>query len=119
MTAPEEERGWGGYALGAWDKDSLAVIACDGKGNGAVLWTVGPHVRLEMDEGGLRDLGDLGLDDAPAGVSIWVGRYVTDGGGYCNEEADTYPKGGFRAPTDEEWTAIREGRCPWIDEGAE
>lgn len=95
-----------------WDKPSLAVVACDGDGHGCVLHTVGPHVAFDMREIG-RDLDDLGLDDAPAGISIWEG--VTAGGGYAGDGDyhDTYLSGAFRAPTDDEWKAIREGRCPW------
>jgi hypothetical protein len=108
------EPGWNGFTAAAWEQDSRAVIACNGKGNGAVLWTVGPHIRFEMDEGGLTGLDDLGLDDAPAGVSVWVGRYVATGG--YPDDGSSDPEGAFRPPTDDEWIAIREGRCPWAEE---
>ena len=100
---------------GEWDHDSMAVVACDGSGHGCVLWTTGPHVQHEMTEGGLKELCDLGLDDAPLGISIWIGKYLTiqvSDGDY-GREYDVEPKGSFRAPTEEEWSAIRQGRSPW------
>jgi hypothetical protein len=68
-----------------------------------------------MTEGGLKELCDLGLDDAPLGISIWIGKYLTiqvSDGDY-GREYDVEPKGSFRAPTEEEWSAIRQGRSPW------
>lgn len=79
-----------------------------------MLWTVGAYLRFEMEEAGLCRLGELGLDDAPRGISIWEGKYVWQSGGWeCPQDGSMHPKGTFRAPTDEEWAAIREGRCPW------
>jgi hypothetical protein len=100
-----------------WDRDSFAVVACDDAGNGCVLWTIGPHVEHEIREGGLRQLCDLGLDNAPHGVSIWVGKYiarVVDTGDY-GKDYEFDPVGSFREPTEVEWVAIREGRCPWTE----
>lgn len=101
------------------DKPSLAVIACDGSGQGCVLYTAGPHLQLEIYENNLRALDELGLDDAPAGISIWEGKilYFKSGSPLepdCGFEPDV--KGAFREPTEEEWTAIRAKRCPWDDE---
>lgn len=87
-------------------KPSLGVVASDGNGNGLLLWYVGVDLALEVEEYGFRFLTDLGLDDAPAGVSVWEGKYVWDGD-------DANPKGRFRPPTEAEWVAIREGRMPW------
>ncbi|KKN31774.1 hypothetical protein LCGC14_0820580 [marine sediment metagenome] len=102
--------------LDEWDLPSRAVVACDGNGHGAVLWTVGPHVAHEMNEAGMVELSDLGLDDAPLGVSIWEGVYVTPPAPALQESAGdegTQPAGKFRPPTDHEWDAIKAGRCPW------
>lgn len=98
-----------------WTKPSLAVIACDGDGNGCVLHTVGPHVTHELDEIG-RALGDIGLDDAPEGISIWEGKIKTSGPDH-DGEYDAWLDGTFREPTDDEWAAIRAGRCPWSEAG--
>lgn len=104
---------WGGYD---WSKPSRAVVACDGDFHGCVLFTVGAHVNFEIKEVGLRGLDEIGLDDAPPGISIWEG--ITSGGGiaYDGDYLDTYLTGSFRAPTDEEWNAIRAGVCPWDDD---
>lgn len=100
-----------------WERDSLAVIACDGNGNGAVLWTVGTHVKFEMEECGLVQLDDLGLDNAPVGISIWTGKYLWSPGPWeCPNDGSTDAVGTFRPPTDEEWRAIHEARCPWDEE---
>lgn len=104
---------WDGYPELAWERDSLAVVACDGHGNGAVLWTVGPHIRFEIHEAGFRCLGDLGLDDAPRGVSVWTGRVRYVGG---DGDVEAVTEGAFRAPTDVEWLAILTNENPWNDQ---
>lgn len=101
---------WGRYD---WSKPSRAVVACDGHGNGCVLFTVGAHVNYEMRENGIRSLGDLGLDDAPEGLSIWEGKTKTSGVG---EDIETWLEGEFRGPTPEEDAAIVSGRCPWNED---
>jgi len=90
-----------------WDEDSLAVIACDTKGHGVVLWTAGPHVAYAI-EGESLYLDELGLDNAPMGISIWEGKYLWRQGDTEQQEI-IEPSGKFRQPTDEEWKAIREG----------
>ena len=96
--------------------ESKGVIACDGNGHGVVLWGVGTGLRQEIDEYCFHALGDLGLDDAPAGVSVWEGTYVWQSGGFEHpEDGDMQPVGAFRAPTDDEWTSIRCGNCPWAE----
>lgn len=98
-----------------WKRKSLAVCASDGD-DGCVLWTVGPHVQFDITEGGLGNkLSDLGLDDAPIGISVWEGKTAGGARTWEGDYDDTYLVGTFRAPTDEEWAAIREGRCPWDD----
>lgn len=87
------------------------VITCDGNGNGVVLWPVGV-LRMETDGSG-STLVDLGLDDAPLGLSVWEGTYhfeesITDPG-----DGVLMPLGDFRLPTSEEWEAIKAGKCPW------
>lgn len=94
---------------------SRAVIANGSKGCiGCVLWFVGEDLEYEISDVSSR-LDDLGLDDAPHGISIWEGRYVTRqvGNPYDGIEWESDAKGSFRAPTDDEWQAIREGRSPW------
>ncbi len=106
---------WRGEESDDWDLPSRAVVACDGNGNGAVLWTVGPHVAHELNEAGLSGLDDLGLDDAPHGISVWEGMYVTLPPSWPESAGDegTEPCGKFREPTDQEWEAIKASRCPW------
>lgn len=54
---------------------SRAVIANRDRGSGSIVH-VAPHSLLEqvMSDGGDR-LDDLGLDDAPAGISVWEGDF--------------------------------------------
>lgn len=96
------------------EKASRAVIAY-GKTNGCVLWYDGPAIACEIEEHGLRDLEDLGLDDAPEGkISIWEGTYVWQPGSYEYPlDGSTEPSGKFRDLTEDEWTAIKAGRSPW------
>lgn len=98
-----------------FSKPSKAVIACDGDGRGIVLWYTGAHLCGEICEHGCGVfLDDLGLDDAPEGISVWEGIYrgtrheTTDG-----VEYDTEVSGSFREPTTEEWADICVNLCPW------
>lgn len=95
-----------------WSKSSLAVVAST-DGTGVVLWTAGPHVSSMIEDigGGLEEIG---LDDAPDGISVWEGgiKTVHINTPDCNEW-ESWLDGGFRSPTDEEWTAIRKNECPW------
>ncbi|KKN80002.1 hypothetical protein LCGC14_0335100 [marine sediment metagenome] len=107
---------WRGEDSDDWDLPSRAVVACDGNGTGAVLWTVGPHLAFEIQECGFVDLADLGLDGAPLGVSIWEGFYTIEGvrpNDPEDNDSASVPNGEFRAPTDQEWEAIKAGRRPW------
>jgi hypothetical protein len=97
------------------DQTSKAVIA-NGKDHGCVLYYLGRSIAAEIEDAGLSELSDLGLDDAPRGISIWEGVYVfTPGSFEYPAEGDSNPSGSFRPPTDDEWTAIRQGHCPWDD----
>lgn len=106
----DDHDGWNRYD---WKKPSLAIVVSDGHKT-AVPWYVGPHVAFDLREHGL-DFDDLGLD-APPGIHVWEG--VTKGGQrtYEGDYEDTYLDGEFRDLTDDEWQAVREGRCPWNDD---
>jgi hypothetical protein len=111
---------WDGYPVWAWAVASKAVVACDGKGRGAVLWAAGPHVRFEVEyTSGCGSLDELGLDDAPLGLSVWEGRFVTHGEaaipGVCDDSYYTEPQGEFRPLSEDEWFWVRRGVCPWED----
>lgn len=98
-----------------FNEQSRAVVASDGDGNGGVIWYFGGGIWHEIREVGLHQLGDLGLDDAPEGISIWEGNFATV---QCGNPLDGYDyetetRGAFRAPTDDEWKAIRAGESPW------
>lgn len=98
------------------DWPSKAVIACDGDGRGCVLWYEGGALDNEIRECGFHELSELGLDNAPAGISIWEGTYVWMPGGYeCPADGDFVvgSASAFREPTEDEWVAIREKRSPW------
>lgn len=106
---------WGNYDF---SKPSLAVVALgeDGQELPCLLWTVGAHVRMEIEEAGLT-FGELGLEPDEPGIWIWEGVGVWSPGGYeCPDDGSIELVGKFRKPTDEEWTAIRCGCCPWDDE---
>lgn len=94
---------------------SRAVVANGtSSGAGTVLWCAGPDIENEVRQISSR-LDDLGLDDAPHGISVWEGRYVWFPGSWeYPQDGESMPEGAFRAPTDDEWQAIREGRSPWI-----
>lgn len=93
---------------------SRAVMANAKQGGGCVLF-VEPDCFLEHDISNLSArLDDLGLDDAPLGISVWEGTFKGGEKDHFNGDYhDVYPVGTFRAPTDDEWTAIRECRNPF------
>jgi hypothetical protein len=103
-----------GFAPWIADKLSRLVVASDGKGNGAAIFAVGAVV-LEIDEIVSPQLMDLGLDDAPAGITIWEGRvaYWESGNPLDGTEYNSELKGTFRRLTVEELTAVAEGKAPW------
>lgn len=92
-----------------YDRLNRAVIVCY-DGDGMVLDFVGGHLENETD-GTSRILSDLGLDNAPDGISIWEGYYVYSGDPY--DGYDSEPSGDFRDPTGEEWEVIKQGGLPW------
>jgi len=93
---------------------ALAVVACDGQGHGCIVWNLGMQEVLE--EAGLHDLSDMGLDDALRGVGVWEGLLVWT---HCPPvydgpaEDDFELVGEHREPTSEEWEAIRAGKNPF------
>ena len=92
---------------------SRAVVA-NRKGHGCVLFYDGNSIRMEIEEAGLHELSDLGLDDAPEGVSIWEGEYVWQSGGFeCPTDGECYPSGKFRKPTKAEWGYITCDESPF------
>jgi hypothetical protein len=97
------------------DIPSRAVVASDGKGRGAVIWWVGLAFWIEIQEYGVKDLDDLGLDDAPAGLSIWEGQLHSRqcGNPLDGIDYETELVGTFREPTKEEWEEIQDGSAPW------
>ncbi len=115
-TDPKTGMTW--YEAENWNaKPSRAVVACDGSGNGVVIWYVGGHLAMEIEEGACsRSIDSLGLDHAPEGISIWEGIYHWTKGedtvnGYF--EPEPFAVGKFREPTQEEWIEITGGCAPW------
>jgi len=91
---------------------SRALIA-QGPRHGAVVDYDGPGITDEIEEAGLYELDELGLDDAPDGLSIWEGDYFFSMGyseGYpAPGESESQPRGAFRSLTDDEWGQLRRG----------
>lgn len=108
-----------GYPEWAWNKDSLAIVVSDGDGHGMVLYTAGPHVLRIMDDACSRYLDDLGLGDAPEGISVWKGlikSQIYPATPDSAEEYDSWLEGTFGPLQPEEWQALQENRCPWDDD---
>lgn len=93
------------------------VLVAMGPNTGAVLEYQGSGITNEISEAGLYGLEDLGLDDAPLGLSVWEGDYVYEPGyvdGYeAPGEGQMSPTGKFRALTDTEWEKLRKGDSLW------
>lgn len=98
-----------------------AVVACDGHGNGCVLYYRGEVLRSEIEDAGFRELDDLWLDDAPFGIRIWEGSFVevkdytSEGApdGMHFERADSE----FRELTIDEWATLQLGGDPLVSVG--
>lgn len=82
-----------------------AFIVSDGNGDGCVLWHQGSYLNTMTEDYG-RHIGDLGLDDAPLGVSVFEGNVVL-------ENEDWTYVGDFRDPTSEEWECLKTRKSPW------
>lgn len=91
-----------------WDpeKPSRALIASSGLDNGFVMEFVGQDLDTKITCVGT-DTMDLGLGDAPEGLSIWEGRYV------FVPHDDVEPRGVFRDLTYEEWNQLRDHGELW------
>jgi hypothetical protein len=115
LSAPKSGASWGNYDF---DKPSLAVVAMGEIATvGIVLHTVGGHVKMEMEEGGIYVTEDLGIDPPEPGIWVWEGKgYWSPGNWEHPDEGEMELRGKFRQPTDEEWAAIRKGECPWNDD---
>lgn len=102
MTKPEEQQ------------RSHALVA-NGRHRGCVLQYRGPGIENEIDECGLYDLDELGLDDAPEGLSIWEGTLHTRrvGNPMDGEEWEGELVGGFRPLSPEEWAVVVSGGQLW------
>lgn len=96
-----------------YSKPSKAVLCSNGR-TGIILYYVGATLSFEVEEMGLTFLEDLGLGNAPKGISIWEGDYKWYPGSWeYSTDGDYIPEGKFRQPTEEEWSDIKQNKCPW------
>lgn len=91
--------------------ESIALVA-NRNGAGVVLEFSGSGIEEEVNAVGSR-LDDLGLDDAPDGISIWEGHLSVSKPDYFSGEVDTELVGVFRELTEEEWVRLRLTGTPW------
>lgn len=112
VTLPRELLNRGEYNF---DKPSRAVVV-QGEQGGAIAWTVGGHVRDQIQSVG-SDLEYLGLEAPGPGVWVWEGLGVwTPGSHECPADGDYDLVGKWRLPYRHEWELLLQGRCPWNDE---
>jgi hypothetical protein len=103
------------YTKEDFEKDSRAVcVAGDDPDAGMILWWEGAQLDREINEVGQGlTLEGLQLLGAPAGVSIWTGRYVYETfEGENGKEYDYEAVGDFRDLTPVEWLAFAKGENP-------
>jgi hypothetical protein len=97
-----------------FDKLSRVVVAVNDRDEGAVLYAVGGSVLMEMEEGGLRSIDDLGLYPPSAGIWVGEGKYTYYSGSYeYPNEVDSEASFAWRRPTTAEIESIAAGACPW------
>jgi len=92
---------------------SIALIAHRGSA-GCVLAFDGAGIEYFIECAGF-ELVDLGLDDAPDGLSIWEGR--AEGHWTFERDYDSSLEGTFRSLTPEEWHLYETTGEPWEYEG--
>lgn len=92
---------------------SKGLIACNGSGRGIVLAYVGTSITWHAEMYST-ELDELGLDDAPQGLSIWEGEMgsvqVNTADGI---DFDFEATGNFRPLTQEEWITLSKTGEPW------
>jgi len=93
------------------DIDINRAVVASRNGRGVVLFYSGDWIQHEIDEEHHDDLDELGLEDAPDGISVWEGYPVTRGNN--PETMYTEGEGTFRRPTAREWGSIEGGESPW------
>lgn len=85
-------------------------ILCANRGStGVAIATDSTHLDRMFDDCSWK-LDDLGLDDAPPGISIWTGTVEIIRAG---AEQDFTLNGKFRQPTAQEWKALQFRQDPW------
>lgn len=95
--------------------DSAAVVVCC-RNRAALVAYIGHGIEVEIGVVGT-DTSDLGLDDPPRdGIWMWEGYYAvyeTPSTPNGPSEYDTYPVGGWRALTHDEFERLRDGKPIW------
>lgn len=113
LRCPESEP-YGGYDF---SKPSRAVVVCGAGDHCALLYWVGGHIAIEVDECCVTDPIDIGLAPENHGIWVWEGKgHWTPGPYEYPEDGDYWLDGSFREPTKEEWASIQRNECPWDDE---
>lgn len=117
ITAADEPHQFWDYEREGKVYMSCAVVAVGLGGEVVLLDHFGPAIDWHVEAyGSLAE--ELGLDfDEEPGIYVWEGGMgsvkieTIDG-----TDWDHKVSGGLRAPTDQEWEAIRKGECPWTRE---
>lgn len=94
---------------------SCAVLVVGRTGEVVVLDHFGPAIDWHVSHYSA-DAGELGLnhDNLDSGIYVWEGtmysaKFPTPDG----MEWDHVVEGEIRLPNENEWAAIKAGRCPW------
>jgi hypothetical protein len=97
-------------ATRAKNTSSHKAVVANSNHAGTVLYATKELKQFVSDIGPRLD--DVGLDDAPEGISIWEGNVVTTYDQF-NGDYDAFLEGKFRVPNEREWNAIKKQRSPW------
>ena len=106
------------FASEKHDEQVSHALIANGRHNGCVLEYGGPGIEGEIDEHGIHDLDDLGLDDAPLGLSVWEGTaaYWQSGNPMDGLEWNAELRGAFRVLTSDEWARVAQCKALWPEE---
>lgn len=93
------------------------LVIAKGEDGELILWASGQDAEREISESGNHDPGNFDIDEPPGlGLWVWEGivHYRSWGPSYEGEyDCEVTWRGTFRAPTEDEWRAIRLGIRPW------
>lgn len=87
------------------------ALVASRSGTGVVVWTDSKEFDTILLD--VNTLDDLGLTEAPDGLSVWTGHIRMIWTGH-NSQDDFVLEGDFRSMNEDEYVAVTQNKNPWI-----